>query len=112
MFQLSYVWLALAICAEVAGSAFLAKSEQFSRLVPSGLVVFFYGLAFYGLSQALKNMPLGIAYAIWAGLGIVLTAAVGVVVFKQKLDLPAVAGIVLIVVGVVVMNGFSKTASH
>jgi small multidrug resistance pump len=112
MFQLSYVWLAAAICSEVAGSAFLVRSEQFSRLVPSAFVVGFYAFAFYGLSQALKSMPLGFAYAIWAGLGIVLTATVGLVAFKQKLDLPAIVGIVLIIAGVVVMNVFSKTASH
>lgn len=112
MFPLSYAWLAAAICAEVAGSAFLVKSEQFSRLVPSAMVVVFYGFAFYGLAQALKSMPLGFAYAIWAGLGIVLTALVGVVVFKQRLDLPAIVGIALIVTGVIVMNALSKTASH
>ena len=71
MFPLHYLWLAAAICAEVAGSAFLVKSEQFSRVVPSVLVIVFYGFAFYGLAQALKSMPLGFAYAIWAGLGIV-----------------------------------------
>lgn len=112
MFPLSYAWLAASICAEVAGSAFLVKSEQFSRLVPSAMVVVFYGFAFYGLAQALKSMSLGFAYAIWAGLGIVLTALVGVVVFKQRLDLPAIVGIALIVTGVIVMNALSKTASH
>ncbi|WP_057419773.1 DMT family transporter, partial [Pseudomonas syringae] len=82
------------------------------RLVPTGLVIVFYGFAFYGLAQALKGLPLGIAYAIWAGLGIVLTTLVGVIVFKQRLDLPALIGIVFIVTGVIVMNAFSKTASH
>jgi small multidrug resistance pump len=112
MFPSSYVWLAAAICSEVAGSTFLVRSEQFSRLVPSILVVVFYGFAFFGLAQALKSMPLGFAYAVWAGLGIVLTALVGVVIFKQRLDLPAVVGIALIVTGVIVMNTLSKTASH
>ncbi|OEC33765.1 small multidrug resistance pump [Pseudomonas cuatrocienegasensis] len=112
MLATPYIWLGTAIVAEVAGSAFLARSEQFSRLVPTGLVIVFYGFAFYGLAQALKGLPLGIAYAIWAGLGIVLTTLVGVVVFKQRLDLPAIIGIVFIVTGVIVMNAFSKTASH
>jgi len=108
----SYLWLGAAIVAEVAGSAFLARSEQFSRLIPTGLVIVFYGFAFYGLAQALKGLPLGIAYAIWAGLGIVLTTLLGVLAFKQRMDLPAIIGIVLIVTGVIVMNAFSKTASH
>ena len=108
----SYIWLGAAIIAEVAGSAFLARSEQFSRLVPTGMVIIFYGFAFYGLAQALKGLPLGIAYAIWAGLGIVLTTLLGVIAFKQRLDFPAIIGIVLIVAGVIVMNAFSKTALH
>lgn len=112
MLATPYIWLGAAIVAEVAGSAFLARSEQFSRLVPTGLVIVFYGFAFYGLAQALKGLPLAIAYAIWGGLGIVLTALVGVVVFKQRMDLPAIIGIAFIVTGVIVMNAFSKTASH
>ena len=112
MFPLHYLWLSAAICAEVAGSAFLVKSEQFSRVVPSVLVIVFYGFAFYGLAQALKSMPLGFAYAIWAGLGIVLTALVGMIVFKQRLDLAGVIGIAFIVTGVIIMNTLSKTASH
>ncbi|RYH28363.1 MAG: QacE family quaternary ammonium compound efflux SMR transporter [Alcaligenaceae bacterium] len=106
------LWLGAAIVAEVAGSAFLARSEQFSRVLPTTLVVVFYGFAFYGLAQALKGFPLAIAYAIWGGLGIVLTALLGVIAFKQRLDFPAILGIVLIVAGVIVMNLFSKTASH
>jgi small multidrug resistance pump len=112
MFPLHYLWLAAAICAEVAGSAFLVKSEQFSRVLPSVLVIIFYGFAFYGLAQALKSMPLGFAYAIWAGLGIVLTALIGMIVFKQRLDLAGVIGIGFIVTGVIIMNTLSKTASH
>lgn len=112
MLATHYIWLGAAIVSEVAGSAFLARSEQFSRLIPTALVVVFYGFAFYGLGQALKGLPLAIAYAIWGGLGIVLTALLGVLAFKQRLDFPAVIGIVLIVTGVIVMNLFSKTASH
>jgi small multidrug resistance pump len=81
-------------------------------LIPSALGVVFYGFAFYGLAQALKTMPLGFTYAMWARLGIVLTATVGVVFFKQRLDLPAIIGIAFIVTGVIVMNAFSNTASH
>ena len=75
-------------------------------------VIVLFSIAFYLLSQVIKVIPLGIAYAIWGGLGIVLTAIISVVVFKQSLDLPAIIGIILIVSGVFVMNFFSKTATH
>ena len=93
---------------EVAGSSFLMKSEQFTKIVPTGIMALLYIASFYLLSVALKTLPLGVAYAVWAGLGIVLTAIVGVVVFRQNLDLMAVLGIVLIVSGVVIMNLFSN----
>ncbi|MCS3361704.1 multidrug efflux SMR transporter [Xanthomonas translucens pv. translucens] len=81
MFPTPYLWLGAAIVAEVAGSAFLARSQQFSRLVSTLLVIVFYGFAFYGLAQALKGLSLGIAYAIWAGLGIVLITLLGLIAF-------------------------------
>ncbi|MHA7970091.1 DMT family transporter [Rhizobium sp. CAU 1783] len=109
---INYASLAAAIVFEVIGTTFLQKSEQFSRLVPTGAMVFFYVISFYLLSQALKGLPLGVAYAMWSGLGIVLTAIVGIVVFKQWLDLPALAGMGLIIAGVVVMNAFSSSVSH
>lgn len=95
----AYAALALAIICEVTGSAFLQKSEQFSRLMPTMLMVAFFLASFFFLSQALKMIPLGVAYAIWGGVGIVLTALVGVVVFRFTLDLAAMAGIALIVAG-------------
>ena len=85
-------------------------SDGFTKWLPSAIVVASYIICFYFLSLALRTIPLGVAYAIWAGLGIVLTAAVSVLIFKQKLDLPAIIGITLIVFGVVIMNFFSKTA--
>ncbi|WP_159947088.1 multidrug efflux SMR transporter [Rhizobium sp. 18065] len=109
---LVYGSLAAAIVLEVIGTTFLQKSEQFSKLVPTAAMVLFYVASFYLLSQALKGLPLGIAYAMWSGLGIVLTAAVGLLVFKQSLDMPALAGIGLIIAGVVVMNVFSNSVSH
>ncbi len=108
----AYASLFLAILCEVTGSAYLQRSEQFSRLLPSTLTVIFYGCSFYLLSQALKAVPLGVAYAVWAGLGIVLTAIVSVVVFRQTLDTPALIGMGLIVSGVVVMQAFSNSVSH
>ena len=108
----AYLLLALAIITEVTGSTLLVKSEGFSKLIPSVAVVILFAIAFYILSHVIKVIPLGVAYAIWAGVGIILTALIGVVVLKQSLDAPAIMGILLIVCGVVVMNLFSKTTGH
>ncbi|MFN0297526.1 DMT family transporter [Acinetobacter albensis] len=109
---IAYGLLALAIISEVTGSTFLVKSEGFTRLGPSLLVVIFYIISFYLLSQVIKTIPLGIAYAIWGGVGIVLTAFIGFLIFRQSLDIPAVIGIIMIVGGVIVMNVFSKSVGH
>ena len=107
---MKYLFLSLAIILEVIGSSFIKISDGFTKWLPTAVVAVAYMACFYFLSLALKAIPLGIAYAIWGGLGIVLTAIISVVVFKQKLDFPAIIGIILIVSGVVVMNFFSKTA--
>lgn len=107
---MKYLFLALAIIFVVIGSSFMKASDGFSKFFPSVIVIAAYVVCFYFLSLALKTIPLGIAYAVWAGLGIVLTAAVSVFIFKQKLDLAAFVGIAFIVIGVVIMNFFSKTA--
>lgn len=109
---MKYLFLALAIISEVVGSSFLNASKQFTRPIPVAVTVIAYGLCFYFLSLALKSIPLGAAYAIWGGLGIVLTAIISVVVFKNSIDLPAIIGITLIVAGVVILNVFSKSMSH
>jgi small multidrug resistance pump len=109
---MKYLYLALAIALEVTGSSFLKATDGFTKLVPSIITVIAFLLCFFFLSQALKTIPLGIAYAIWAGLGIVLTAAVSVTFFKQSLDTPAIIGMILILSGVIVMNVFSKAANH
>ena len=109
---IAYGLLALAIISEVTGSTFLVKSEGFTRLGPSLLVVIFYIISFYLLSQVIKTIPLGIAYAIWGGVGIVLTAFIGFLIFRQSLDIPAVIGIIMIVGGVIVMNVSSKSVGH
>ncbi len=106
---LAYVLLGFAIVSEVIGSSFLVKSEGFTKLFPSVMVFIFFSTAFYLLSQVIKTIPLGIAYAIWAGVGIVLTAVVGYFVFKQTLDNPALIGIGFIVSGVIIINLFSQT---
>lgn len=108
---ISYFALAGAILCEVAGSAFLQKSAQFTKIGPTAVMALFYLTSFYLLSVALRSLPLGIAYAIWGGLGIVLTAVVSVVVFRQTLDAMAMLGIGMIVGGVVILNAFSN-ASH
>ena len=107
-------WAALlgAIGLEVAGTTLLQKSEQFSRLWPTLGMAACYLVAFYLLSLALRQMPVGIAYAIWSGLGVVLISVIGTVVFRQRLDLPAMVGLAMIVGGVVVINLFSKTVGH
>ena len=107
-----YVWLAIAIVAEVIGTSALRASEGFTRLAPALVVVAGYGLAFYCLSMTLKSMPVGIVYAIWSGVGIVLITLVAMVLYRQVPDLPAVAGLSLIVAGVVVLNLFSNMQAH
>jgi small multidrug resistance pump len=109
---IAYGYLLAAIIAEVLGSTMLAKSEQFTKLVPTIAMVACFGFAFFCLSLVLKHMPLGFAYAIWAGLGIVLTAIVSAVLFKQSIDLAGIIGIGMIVVGVVVINLLSKSSGH
>lgn len=109
---MKYLFLALAICLEVLGTSFLAKSNGFTKLTPSIVTVIAFSACFFFFSQALKSIPLGVAYAIWAGLGIVLTGTVSVIIFKQKLDTAAILGMLLIVVGVVVINLFSKSTGH
>ena len=109
---MSYFYLTIAIIAEVAATSALKASEEFTRLVPSMIVVIGYGVAFYFLTLVLRVIPVGITYAIWSGLGIVLVTVVGIFLYKQTPDLPAIIGMGLIVAGVVVINVFSKTVSH
>ncbi|ATH76578.1 MULTISPECIES: DMT family transporter [Halomonadaceae] len=109
---MTFVYLVLAIVAEVVATSALKASEGFTRPVPSLLVVVGYGVAFYLLSLVLRTLPVGIAYAIWAGLGIVLVTLVGIVVFGEKPDVPAVLGITLIVAGVVTLQVFSNMNVH
>jgi small multidrug resistance pump len=108
----TYLLLVLAIVAEVIATSALKASESFTRLIPSLAVVSGYGIAFTCLSLTLKTLPLGVAYAIWSGVGTALVAVVGWLVYKQALDLPAVAGIALIIAGTMVLNLFSKVAAH
>ncbi|MCY4781272.1 multidrug efflux SMR transporter [Sphingobacterium sp. UT-1RO-CII-1] len=107
-----YLFLAAAILFEVVGTSFLKKTEQFSKPVPSIIFICSLALSFYLLTYALKGVPMGIAYAIWSAFGIVIISAVGYFVYKETLDLPAILGIALIVIGVVIINLFSKSSAH
>ena len=106
---MTYIYFAAAIISEVVATSALKASEQFTKLIPSLLVIIGYGISFYLLTLVLKTIPVGITYAIWAGVGIVLVALVGAILYKQIPDIPAVIGMGLIIAGVVIINVYSKT---
>ncbi len=99
-----WIYLAVAIVAEVAATSALKLSDGMTRFWPSLWVIAGYSVAFYCLAQAIKVIPVGISYAVWAGTGIVLIALIGWAMFGQKLDLPAIVGIGLILAGVVMVT--------
>ncbi len=102
-----WIYLGLAIISEVAATSFLKSSEGFSKLVPSVIVILGYCLAFYFLSLTLEEIPIGVAYAVWSGVGIAALAVVSVVFFDQKMDLAGIVGFALIILGVIVLRVFS-----
>ena len=104
-----FAHLALAILAEVVGTSALKASNGFTVWAPSAVVIVAYSVSFYFLSLALRTIPVGVAYAIWSGVGIVLISAIGWVAFRQRLDAAALAGIGLIIAGVAVIHLFSST---
>ena len=108
----AWLYLLVAIVAEVIATSALTASQGFSRLLPSVIVVTGYAIAFYFLSLTLRSIPVGIAYAVWSGVGVVLISLAGLVLFGQRLDLPALLGIGLIVAGVLVINLFSDVSAH
>ena len=105
-------WLAMAIVFEVVATSTLRATAGFSRLVPSLIVVFGYALSFYALSRCLERIPVGVAYAIWSGVGMLLIAVIARVVYGQRLDAPAIAGMGLILAGVLVIQVWSQTQAH
>lgn len=109
---MSYVYLLIAIVAEVIATSALKSAEGFTRLGPSAIVVVGYGIAFFCLSLTLRTLPVGIAYAIWSGVRIVLVTGFAWIYYGQKLDLPALIGLGLIIAGVVVINLMSKSVAH
>ncbi len=110
--HMNWVYLGISIFAEVVATSALKATEGFTRTVPSVIVILGYGVAFYFLSLTLRTIPVGIAYAIWSGIGISLIALIGWLLYGQTLDLPAMLGLALIVSGVVVLNLFSKSVAH
>jgi len=108
---MKYVYLLIAILSEVAATTALKASDQFTRLWPSVIVVLGYASAFYFMSLTLKSIPVGITYAIWSGIGIVLISVTSYVFYHQKLDTPAIIGMAFIITGVLIINLFSKSTS-
>lgn len=109
---MNYICLAIAILCEVAATTALKSSTSFTRLGPSLVVVVGYAGAFYFMSLCLRTMKIGVVYAIWAGVGIVLITIAGVIFYGQKIDLAGIVGIGLIAAGIVVLNGFSQVVVH
>ena len=108
----NWIYLAITILGEVVATSALKSSDGFTKPIPSAIVIVGYGLAFYFLSLALRSIPVGVAYAIWAGVGIVLVATIAWIFHGQKLDVWAMIGIGLIISGVAVLNLFSRSGSH
>lgn len=108
---MKWIFLSIAILAEVIATSALKSSEGFTKLLPSMIVIIGYGVSFFFLSLTLNTIPVGIAYAIWSGTGIILISLIGYFFFKQTLDLQAITGIILIISGVIVINLFSKSVS-
>lgn len=107
-----YAYLAIAIACEVVATSALRAADGFTRLLPSAISVIGYGISFYCLSMTLRFLPIGVVYAIWSGLGIVLVSVVAYFLYKQALDWPAILGMGLIIAGVVIMNLFSRATVH
>ena len=110
--HIAYIYMFIAIVAETIGTTALQASQQFSKTVPSIIVVVSYAVSFYLLSFVLKHIPVGITYAIWSGLGIVSIAVIGYLAFGQKLDAPAIVGMGFILTGILIVHLFSNTAPH
>jgi len=109
---MEYLYLSIAIIAEVIGTSALKASQEFTKLGPSIIAIAGYGASLYFLSLVLKTIPVGIAYAIWSGIGITLITITGAILFKQMPDIPAIIGMTMIMSGVVIINVFSKIVSH
>jgi small multidrug resistance pump len=112
MVHMHYLFLVIAVVGEVVGTSTLKATDGFSKLWPTLVVVIAYGIAFYFLSLSVQRFPIGVLYAVWSGLGVVLIALAGYVIYGDRLDLPAIGGLVLIVAGVATIQLFSDTVRH
>ena len=109
---MTYLYLAIAIVAEVIATSALKASSEFTKFIPSLIVISGYAISFYFLTLTLKTLPLGITYAVWSGLGVVLISIAGILLYSETPDLPAVIGMGLIISGVLVIHLFSNSAIH
>ncbi len=109
---MNWLYLTIAIFSEVIATSALKASDGFTRLLPSMIVTIGYGSAFYFLSLTLRTIPVGVAYAVWSGVGVVLISLLGWVMYDQKLNFIAILGITLIILGVVILNLFSQSTNH
>ncbi len=109
---MAYIYLAIAIIAEVTATSALKASAEFSKLMPSIIVIVGFLVALYFMALVLRTIPVGITYAVWSGLGIILVTAVSYFLYGETPDIPAIIGMVLIISGVVVINVFSENVSH
>ncbi|HSC83365.1 MAG TPA: multidrug efflux SMR transporter [Pseudomonas sp.] len=107
-----YLYLAIAICAEVAATTALKAVVGLSKPLPLAIVIIGYGIAFWMLSLVMKTIPVGVTYGIWSGLGIVLISITALILYDQKLDMPAILGMTLIIAGVLVIQLFSSSTGH
>lgn len=110
--NVAYYYLAVAICSEVIATVSMKAIKGFSTPIPLLLVIVGYSVAFWMLTLVVRTVPVGVAYAVWAGMGIVMVSIAALFIYGQKLDIPAMLGMALIVLGVVVIQLFSKTAGH
>lgn len=108
----TYIILAIAIIAETLATSMIKASHGFTKIIPGFIVVLGYSISFYGLSQVVKVMNIGIAYAIWAGMGIFLVSLMSFFLYKQRLDLPALVGLCFIAIGIIIIQLFSKSVIH
>ncbi|MDD5393059.1 MAG: multidrug efflux SMR transporter [Thiothrix sp.] len=109
---MSYLYLAFAIIAEVIATSSLRATEEFTKPIPTLIMVAGYGLAFYFMTLALRTLPLGFTYAVWSGLGIILISIIGIIFYDERLDLAATLGMTMIIIGVLIIHLFSKTVKH
>lgn len=106
-----WITLIIAILAEVIATSTLKATDGFTKIVPSAIVILGYGTSFYFLSLTIKTMPIGIAYAVWSGIGVTLICMIGYVFYKQQLDIASIFGIIFIIIGVIIINLFSKNTT-